>query len=192
MNENIKNDSLDIVNEILDELAGSGSYVPSFKKISEKAINIASIFQEKTTISLAVIAYALYKMLSHPNEFNDQKVRQKLKKPLEDLRDMIKDYKSESDIQKKVTEVFDSINAFDVKFKKFIEDVIFFAKIKKGSKIHEGGLSIARSAQLLGVSRWDILNYVGKLDYEDSDFKSKTYEKEETKRLELARGIFND
>jgi hypothetical protein len=36
------------------------------------------------------------------------------------------------------------------------------SKISKGSRLYEHGISIGRTAKLLGVSKWDLMQYAGK------------------------------
>ncbi len=88
------------------------------------------------------------------------------------------------DMTKESITTFDFINKIDTKLKLYIEEVISKAKVKKGSKLHEHGLSIARTAEVLGISQWELMNYVGKTTISTVDgVDVKT-------RLNFARKLF--
>ena len=58
--------------------------------------------------------------------------------------------------------VLSEIGKCDAKLKVYIQEVLQQSKIKKASKLHEHGISIARTAELLGLSQWELQNYIGK------------------------------
>jgi len=74
----------------------------------------------------------------------------------------------------------------DGKIKMYIEQVMQQGRIKKGSKLYEHGISIARSADLLGISQWQLLDYVGKTTMTDATPQSLDVKK----RLSFARELF--
>ena len=55
-----------------------------------------------------------------------------------------------------------NISKQDAKMKLYIQQVIERAKVKKASKMHEHGISIARTAELLDLSQWELQSYIGK------------------------------
>ena len=67
------------------------------------------------------------------------------------------------------------------------EDMIKEA-IKKGSKFYEYGISIGRISELLGISKWDLLNYIGNTTIADISI-NKTIPIE--KRIEITKKVFN-
>ena len=67
-----------------------------------------------------------------------------------------------------------------------MQEVIEEAKIKKGYKLHEHGISLGRTAEILGISQWELMNYVGKTKISDVDIVPTDV----VQRLKLARGIF--
>ena len=58
------------------------------------------------------------------------------------------------------------------------------ARIKKGSKMHQHGISMARTAELLGITQWELQDYIGK----QQEWKIK--EMPVLKRLKIAREMF--
>ena len=61
-----------------------------------------------------------------------------------------------------VKNIFKRIGEIDDSLKLYIDDVLDKAKIVKGSKLYEQGVSIERAAELLGISQWELMSYVGK------------------------------
>ena len=61
-----------------------------------------------------------------------------------------------------IKNILQHIGKIDDKLKLYIDDVLDKAKIVKGSKLYEHGVSIERAAELLGISQWELMSYVGK------------------------------
>jgi len=74
----------------------------------------------------------------------------------------------------------------DARFEMFIEDVIEQANVKKGSKLYEHGISIGRAAEILGISEWELMEYIGKTTI--ADFKKEKIDILE--RMEFAGSLF--
>ena len=53
------------------------------------------------------------------------------------------------------------ISVFEKKIGKYITEVLQQAKIKKGGRIYEHGLSVGMSAQIMGISKWELMDYLG-------------------------------
>ena len=61
-----------------------------------------------------------------------------------------------------IRNILKHIGRIDDKLKLYIDDVLDKAKIVKGSTLYEHGVSIGRAAELLGISQWELMSYVGK------------------------------
>ncbi|MBT7902468.1 hypothetical protein HN587_01295 [Candidatus Woesearchaeota archaeon] len=153
------------------------------KKLSSLTINNASIFQDLDSVNLAVIVYAVAKLMERrtPEGFNDK---------LGSLIHSSKDYLFNKDFHNynaTIKEIGFLISTVDKKIELYIDQVLEKSRIKKGSKIHQQGISLARTAQMLGIGRWELMNYVGKTKIHD-----KFYVKSDVKnRLDFARSLFN-
>ncbi len=153
------------------------------KSLSDRTIKSASIFQDPDSISIAIITYSLSKILERHEECLEEcskliKLFQALKEDLEK-----NDITSFKEIEKKVLEF---ISRLDSKLGIYIEEVVEKARIKKGSKLYEHGLSSGRAAELLGISKWELMSYIGKTkipDIEENPVSVKS-------RLNFAREIF--
>ena len=74
----------------------------------------------------------------------------------------------------------------DQKLKHYIDQVIDFAEVKKGSKIYDHGISLAQTASLLGATQWELMEYLGTTTIEDHFREETSVEK----RLQTARKLF--
>jgi len=86
-----------------------------------------------------------------------------------------------------IKKVFDYIIKFDKKLRLYALNVINQAQIKRGSKLFEHGLSIGRIAELLGLSRWELMRYIGRTNIVDG-FREKTRIKD---KINFTRKLFN-
>ena len=78
------------------------------------------------------------------------------------------------------------IGKIDEKLELYIEEVIEKSKIKKGSIIYEHGISVGKVAELLGLSTWELMNYIGKTTIADAGRERINVER----RLAFARELF--
>ncbi|MBS3147318.1 hypothetical protein J4219_00370 [Candidatus Woesearchaeota archaeon] len=128
-------------------------------KLSNHTIHDASIFQEDDPLTLAVLVYSLSKVIRRCVERDKScpLVESQLKSALEALR-----ANDDNAYRTIIKRVLQGISEMDSQMKLYIQEVVSNARIKKGSKIHEHGISIARTAELLGLSMWELQNYIGK------------------------------
>ena len=77
------------------------------------------------------------------------------------------------------------ISTIDSKLKLYIGEVITQAEIKKGSKLYAHGISLGRAAEVLGISQWELMFYIGKTKL--IDVKGCVGVRE---RLNYARSLF--
>ena len=79
------------------------------------------------------------------------------------------------------------ISKEDNKLQKYIRRVVNDAQIKKGFKIYEHGISLGKTAELLGISQWELMKYIGGVKLSDT-VKDKIQLQH---RLNYARELFN-
>lgn len=158
MIEEVKKDILNILKETLEALK-NGNYV-SLKEISNHTLHNASIYQDKDSVSIAVIIYSIYKIASR-SEGSEKNVLAGFMALLQDTLDILEEDKID-EYARAVKRIFNQISKADKEFGIYVEEVINQAEIKKGSKLYEHGLSMSKAADILGVSQWELMNYVGK------------------------------
>ncbi len=158
------------------------------KKITQEALNNASIFQDETSISIAIISYAIYKL-------TERKRFVEIKIPISIYRDIIKSLENVSfsilknnqkKLKQNIGKLFESIDKLDGRLPVYIGEILEKAKVKKAYMIHEKGISLARAAELMGTSQWELMHYIGKTQI--SEHISKKIDVKT--RLNFTRGLF--
>ena len=178
---------LEILKDSLNAIAFNKTN--NLREYSDKIIHSASIYQDENIVSVSVLIYALSKIYERKNYRNcrdwekfNQIVVINLKKAVETLE---KD--NDSDYYKAIKGISESINGLDRKLKLYIEQVFEKAKIHRASRLHEHGISVGRTADILGISKWEIMDYIGHTGISDVK-ESKTLPID--RRLKKAREIF--
>ncbi len=160
------------------------------REISDHTIHDASIFQDRHSISIAVVIYSLskifeknkYKKYENWNEFY-----MKCLKHLEKAKDSLT-LEQVNSYNKEINGLYRAISQIEKKLGTFITEVLNQAEIKKGSRIYEHGISIGRTAELLGISTWDLMTYVGQTKIPEMGPIEKKPVKE---RLDFAKKLFS-
>jgi phosphomannomutase len=159
MHEPIRQDILSMLKDAMAALKRKDAGL--LREVSDHTLHNASIYQDKDSISVAVVMYALSKTLG----------RMPSDKP--DISDLLsKAYTSleKGDLeqyQHNIKRIMESVSAFDQEMNLYIQKVIDEAEIKKGSRIYEHGISLAQTAELLGVSQWELMKYLGQTKIAD-------------------------
>jgi len=178
MKEKIKNDILLILNKSIDHINANDGI--ALKELSNHTVHNASVFQDKDSILVAVIIYAISKILYRKGNLS-KKINVKIIKAKNYLD--IDDYPN---YRAEIKNILKQIAQIDSKLKLYIDEVIKHAEIKKGSTLYSHGISMAQAAEVLGISQWELMEYVGKTRI--SDIPDERIDV--LKRLNNARGFF--
>ncbi len=157
MRQIIKEDILDVLKKVIQTLKQED--YSALAELSNHTIHDASIFQEDDPLTLAVLVYALSKVINRCLE------RKQTCPVVSPTLQKASDYLQQDDdnaYRATIKNVLRDISSYDAQLKLYIQEVIQQARIKKASKLHEHGISIARTAELLGLSQWELQNYIGK------------------------------
>lgn len=160
MDARIREDAIKIVERVIGILKTKEEKdILELRELSNHTVRNASVFQDYCSISLAVLVYALSKIMArYPQE--SYEYSQILKFFQAEREHLINDdQNSFTDVMKKL---FSVISKIDSKIKLYLQEVISQAQIKKGSHLCEHGLSCAKASEILGISQWDLMNYLGK------------------------------
>lgn len=139
------------------------------KNLSDQTIHSASINQDARNISLAVTIYSLgkifertdYKKLKGWDNFYEL-ITKSLTNSIKALK---RDDLSNFDIH--FLFIGKAINKISGKLKDYMRDVFEKAKITKASRIHEHGISLEKTAKLLGTNLYDLAAYTGRTGIND-------------------------
>ncbi len=179
MNEKIKGDILSVLHQIVKFLDTKDSIALS--ELSNHTIHNASIYQDIDSNQIAVVTYALSKIVERSKDGDFGAFRKKFIMAMEDLQ-----AQNQVDYRSKMREIILMIGEMDSKLQAYIGEVIETAKIKKGSKIYDHGVSLSRVSEILGISQWDLMKYVGQTKIIDrlDDPAARVQ-----RRLEIAREV---
>ena len=187
MNDIVGKNSLEVLQGALDAIKRGD--LKGLKDLSNMTVHTASITQDQTSITLAVVIYSLAKMFERTRyeRYNGwlgfcKDCVSILEKALEEL-----EHGEDEAFEETLKEHISMINKLDLKLKEYIQDVLLKAKISKGSRLYEHGLSMERTAFLLGITQYELMDYIGKTHIADVRMKVLMHPKD---RMKIARELF--
>lgn len=188
MNNEGKNEIIEVLKIAVEAVKNDD--VKTLRDLSNRVINSSSVFQDEDVITIAVITYSLSKIYERSDYRKYPGWHLFFETTANSLREALFSLENNdiTSFEKYIKDILDVIERLDKKLKNYIKDVIHESQIGRGSRLHEHGLSLGRTAELLGISKWDLLEYIGKTGIADINEKSSLSEE---KRLRLARGLFN-
>ena len=161
LNKTIQKDILNVIAKAKKSVKNDDTL--SLKELSDQTLHNAATYQDKFSINIAILFYSLAKIFDrkltakYPN-FNIFKNR--ITATLTKLESAMK----QNDLQRcnaNLSLAFELVHHLEKGFGLYIIEVIKQAKIKKASRILEHGISTGRAAELLGISKWDLMHYLG-------------------------------
>ena len=163
--------------------------IPEIKSLSDKTIHSAQIYQDADNIALAVILYALSKAIERERyrEYEDWDLFEKVYEI--SITRAINDLKK-GDIEHyriHISEIRKAIKNLSKEFRKHMEDVFRKAQINKASRLYEHGMSLETTARILGITLWELNQYVGQTGISNVNL---AYTKDLNERIKLAEDIF--
>ena len=184
---------VDVINVLTNAKKGiqknDGHYV---KNWSNHIIHSASVYQDKISLSTAIIVYSIGQILVYAENKSALKERWDKNKNqiLNLINQLIKLAKKEDkeDFLKVVESILRIIADVDFSYSQYVGWVIERAKIKKGSEIYEHGISLGRTAEILNISPWDLMEYIGSKRNIPNIIKTKSIKE----RIDYLKEIFGD
>ena len=159
------------------------------KALSNQTIHSAAIAQDGDNIVVAVLVYSLGKVMerSHYREMDGWAEFYEV--VMTNLNLAIKSLEKESVDNARIYlgRIRNSLNKVSDDLSRYIKDVFAKAEINKAFKLYEHGLSSEATAQLLGVSLWDMASYIGQSNIGDAKFSISL---PVAKRVKIAEDIF--
>lgn len=137
----------------------------SFKlnNLSNQTINTASRTQDPDNIATAVVVYSIGKIIERKKYREFPEWNALYKKIISSIDEAIKAIRrgKDKDFKKSIDSLRDYINRLSGKLKEYVQDVFRKAEINKASKIYEHGISLGKTANLLGISLYELALYSG-------------------------------
>ena len=179
MNEKVRKDIIAVLVDVIKSLEKKDVF--ALREISNKIIHSASIFQDEYSISTAVIVFALSKIIQRENLI-DARIVTLLKKATHHLQKYQLN-KYSNDIKKLINRISKSDSKLDL----YIQHVMDEAHVKKASRIYEHGVSMEQTANLLGITLWELADYAGQTGI--GDVKESITDSEKN-RIKLVQDFF--
>ena len=159
------------------------------KVLSGQTMHSATISQDADNIIVAVLIYTLGKVYEREHYRRMEgwsDFEKSLNKNLDlAIRSLEKDNIANTRIY--LGRIRNSLNKISGDLGRYIKDVFRKAEINKAFKLYEHGLSTEKTAELLGVSLWDLSSYIGQSSIGDSKIAISLPIKE---RVKIAEDIF--
>ncbi len=161
MQQRVKDDILSALAEAYKAFAKFD--IAKLSRISNYTIHNAGVFQDPDSIKFALLTYSLAKV----SEREKERGYPKWKQFVEDILTLLKEARrqlgkgDERLYSLTLKKMFMIIGKLDRKLTTYATEVIEQAKIKKGSKVYEHGISAGRAAELMRISEWELQSYVG-------------------------------
>jgi hypothetical protein len=160
----VREDIHDVIIKVKEALTEMNA--PKIKDLSNHTIHNASIFQDNFSITVATAIYSLGKIVEnerlrrqHPKEW--ERFLKKVNIALDDIRDCSSD-KECTKLDERIKALIKIIASADERFTEYVGFVMEKAKTKKGAEMYRHGISLSKAADVLGISLWELMDYVGK------------------------------
>lgn len=164
--------------------------IGKLKSLSNQTIHNAGIFQDPDSISISVILFSLSKMFNRPRLEENSAMKQ-LKEEVSGELFVARNWlekENEKEYHNGIKRIIQKISSFEKKFGMYVTEVLQHAKIKRGGRIYEHGFSAGRAAELLGISSWELMSYLGETKINNLKKGTSMSTKD---RLDLARRLFS-
>ena len=156
------------------------------KSLSDQTIHSASVYQHTDYILVAIIIYSLSKIIERKNslQISQWNIFIKNTSSLISLCISTLQQKKQTQFIKFLNKIKQSLEEASGDMRPLIKEVLRKASINKASKIYEHGLSIAKTAKLLGISQWELSEYVGSKEI-PQNYLNKTMDIKERARMAM-------
>ncbi|MAG02474.1 hypothetical protein CMI42_03995 [Candidatus Pacearchaeota archaeon] len=133
------------------------------KILSDKVIEHVSVHQDSDLLSVTVIIYALSKLIERESYKKEKNWDRFYKGFLMNINEMIKALEREDmgGFRDEIKQNSKLLQGLTGRLKLYLSDVFRKARINKASKVYDQGISMERTARLLGVSIWEVSEYAG-------------------------------
>jgi len=153
---------LDILKKVMDALQKK-DYI-KIKNLSNQFVHHSSVHQDADVISIAVIIYSLSKMLEREDYKKEKDWKAFYSSYLTTIKRMIKALEKKDDkaFHLEIEANRRLLEKLSGSLKSNMKDVLNRAKINKASRIYEHGISMGKTAKILGITLWELAEYSGR------------------------------
>jgi hypothetical protein len=149
------------------------------KDLSNQTIHSATVYQDNLSIITAVLVYSLSKILQRDSYRQMEGWGRFHELLLKNWDEAIVSLES-GDSKKAILsagKIRESLNEISGDLASYIKDIFRKAEINKAFKLYEHGLTAQSTAELLGVSLWDLSTYMGQSSISEAHVSQSLPEK---------------
>lgn len=153
------------------------------KRLSDQTIHSTTIHQDTDNVLVAIVVYALGKLIERKHVFSHKDFDKYLDYYLKTIDFSITCVKKDdcNAFRNRISEMM-KVQGLSKELKHAVKDVFHKARINKASKVYEHGISMEATAKLLGISLWELAEYTG---------QSRVSEYKENKTVDINTRIKN-
>ncbi len=159
------------------------------RNLSDQTIHSASVYQHTDYILVATIIYALSKIVERKDKIHIKNWTQFIRDINTFLSLAISSIQrgKHSEFIKFLSKTKRCIENSSQNLKPIIEELLRKASINKASKIYEHGISLSKTTKLLGVTPWELSEYIGEKENTQTKL-NKTIDAKQ--RMQMAMEFF--
>lgn len=160
------------------------------KNLSDNVIHGCSVDQDPDCIAVAVVIYSLSKLIERESYKTEKQWPKFFKEYLKNIDDAILALEKDDTetFRNEIIQIRELIENLSGGLKRHINYVFRKAQINKASKIYEHGISMEKTAKILGISIWELAEYAGKTGIGDVNLGITMPIKQRIKQAEEAFG----
>ncbi|MEK6800398.1 MAG: hypothetical protein AABY05_00540 [Nanoarchaeota archaeon] len=159
------------------------------RDLSDNTIHMSCSHQDAESITIVILAYVLSKIVEREDYSrfkNWENFVEKFNYLLNLASKSIK-LRNEKTFREGIEKAIETLKNISKDETSYIQDLIKKACINKASKIYEHGISLQQTAKLLGISQWELSDYVGQKSIE---VVKETKKVDTKKRAKIALEFF--
>ncbi len=157
------------------------------RALSDHTNNTASRTQDPDNIAVAVIIYSISKFLERENYKSYPGWKKFYKNIIVYIDKIISELKNGKEVGGTLKSMRGEIENISGKLRGYIHDVFRKAEINKASKIYEHGISLEKTANLLGITMFELAGYAGQ---KQENYELEANEKSLKQRIKILDNIF--
>lgn len=161
MKDEVRNEILNLFEEAKEAIETKN--IKQLESLSDHTLHCTTIYGEKEAIMSAILFYSLSKILEKEKTGEEDVFSDLINGMYRNITAAIRllKHKKDDEFSSLLKESLNLIKRFDKSFSSYVQAVIEFAKVQKGAKIYEHGLSLTGVSKLLGISKWELMQKVG-------------------------------
>ena len=162
--------------------------VLTLKDLSNRTIHSASVYQDTDSIAIAVVIYTLSKIIEREERIGEKRCSgfcDNASRFIENSIKSLKENKAE-EFRNNLGKIRKSADRFPGDFRKDVSEVFRKASINKAAKIYEHGISMEQTADLLGLTLFELASYSGQRISETEQYGTGSVKE----RIKLATDFF--